>query len=112
MKKKKDKKKINEFDEIDKEFKKKWLALTTKKWIPRGDSKKKSDGDKSSLGKTKIQEQKKLYYAPVNMLKYDPIQEVKSIFENYNREASVNKKGRLIKIPDINLRREDLFSND
>jgi hypothetical protein len=59
-----------------------------------------------------VAEQKKLYFAPMNLVKYDPIKEVKSIFENYNREVSLTKKGRLIKIPDIKLKKEDLFSND
>lgn len=80
MKKKKDRKKINEFDEIDKEFKKKWLALTTKKWVARAEGKKRPEKEKSSVGKPKAQEQKKVYYSPMNMVKYDPIKEVKSIF--------------------------------
>jgi hypothetical protein len=29
------KKKINEFDEIDKEFKKKEMVLTARKWVPK-----------------------------------------------------------------------------
>ena len=41
MKKTRNYKKSNELDEIDKEFKKKWLALTAKKWIPKNDSSKK-----------------------------------------------------------------------
>ena len=37
--------------------------------------------------------------------KYDPIKEIRSIFENHNRETMATKKGRLISIPEIKLNR-------
>ena len=36
------KKKVNEFDEIDKEFKKKEMLLTAKKWVPKKRKERKS----------------------------------------------------------------------
>lgn len=108
MKKSKNNKKLNELDEIDKEFKKKWLALTAKKYVPKSESRKKSKTDQRGRSKSKMES----YYNPVSEFKYDPIQEVKSIFELHNRETSNTKKGRFIKIPNISLTREDIFSND
>ena len=76
MKKGRRDKNINELDEIDKEFKKKWMALTSKKWIPtRKDQKK---GRSSSKGKMKIKAE--ILSTPTKEGKYDAIKEVKSIF--------------------------------
>ena len=75
------------------------MALTAKKWIPKSESKKKSQSTHG--GKNKME----MYYVPVKEFKYDPIKEVNSIFEDNNREFSMTKKGRFIKIPDINLTR-------
>jgi hypothetical protein len=44
--------------------------------------------------------------------KCDPIDEIKKLFEAHNRDALVNKKGRIIQIPEINIKREDLFLED
>lgn len=51
VKKGKYQRKINELDEIDKEFKKKWMDLSEKKWVP---TRKDRKGKSESKGKIKL----------------------------------------------------------
>ena len=68
MKKSKFQNKINELDEIDKEFKKKWMILSERKWIPtRKDRQKKNDSNR------KIKLKADTMFAPIGENKYDPI---------------------------------------
>ena len=81
--------------------------LTAKKWVYSRDKSKKNGTEYKLNNKTS----KLDLTNPLSSreMKYDPVKKVKEIFQNHNRETSVTKKGRLIKIPDLKLRREDLF---
>lgn len=69
------KKKINELDEIDKEFKKKEMVLTARKWIP-----KKRRERTSSVAELKPE-------PASHDARTDPIRSIQSIFEQHNREC-------------------------
>ena len=84
---------MNDFDEIDKEFKKKEMLLTAKKWVPK----------KRKERKTSVTELKADPLGWTAEKKVDPIKAVTRIFERHNRECMESKKGRMIRIPKINL---------
>jgi hypothetical protein len=53
VKRARNKKNINELDEIDREFEKKWLILASKKWIPTRKDRMKSKTQSKAKSKTK-----------------------------------------------------------
>lgn len=72
--------------------------MSERKWVPtRKDRKKKSLEVRKGMTETNN--------TSIKETKYDPIKEIKSIFENHNRETMATKKGRLISIPEIKLNR-------
>ncbi len=77
MKSIKKKKKINEFDEIDKEFKKKEMVLTARKWVPK----------KRKERTNSVAEMKAELSGTLNEGKLDPIKAIQKIFEEHNREC-------------------------
>lgn len=90
------KKKINDFDEIDKEFKKKEMIMTARKWVPK----------KRKERTNSVMEIKSEQSGNGNDGKPDPIKAIQMIFQEHNRECLETKKGRLIKIPKITLNRD------
>lgn len=62
VQKSKNHKKINDFDEIDKEFKKKWMLLTAKKWIPSKEKKTKATSEYKSNRVSKAE----ISYTPIS----------------------------------------------
>ena len=87
---------MNDFDEIDKEFKKKEMLLTAKKFVPK----------KRKERKNSIVEVKPDPLGWTSERRVDPIKAVTKIFEQHNRECMETKKGRLIRIPKININRD------
>lgn len=69
------KKKVNELDEIDKEFKKKEMVLTARKWVP----KKRKERNNSVL------ELKSELGGGAESGKIDPLRAIQKIFEEHNR---------------------------
>lgn len=70
--------------------------LTARKWVP----KKRKERTNSVL------EIKSEAAGVLNEGKPDPIKSIQKIFEEHNRECMETKKGRLIKIPKINLNKD------
>ena len=76
------------------------MAMSERKWVPtRKDRKKKTIELRKGKGNIEISS------FSTKETKYDPIKEIRNIFETHNRETMVTKKGRLINIPEISLKR-------
>lgn len=68
---------MNEFDEIDKEFNKKDMALTARKWVP-----KKHKDRNNSVAEIKLDSS-----GAVADGKVDPIRAIQHIFQLHNKEC-------------------------
>lgn len=82
------------------------MLLTAKKWIPSKEKKTKATSEYKSNRVSKAE----ISYTPISkQYKNDPIKQVKEIFESHNKETAATKRGRYIKIPELSLKRQDLF---
>jgi hypothetical protein len=72
------------------------MVLTARKWVPK----------KRKERTSSVIEMKAEAAGLLNEGKADPIKSIQKIFEEHNRECMETKKGRLIKIPKINLNKD------
>lgn len=84
-------KRINELDEIDREFFRKEMAMRHKRWVPTFKYKKDMNTIDMSESACGTGEERP----------FDTIRGVQSLFEEHNREVQQTNRGRIIRIPKI-----------
>lgn len=72
------------------------MILTARKWVPK----------KRKERTNSVVEMKSELLGNMNEGKPDPIRAIQKIFEEHNKECLETKKGRMIKIPRINLNQD------